>query len=306
MGAASSATTSTTEPSRPSLASLRSSASHGNAVFTFLDLSQRHRGHIFPHATVDLVATWAASWAAAGWQPYLIDEATLQEDKSFTNVAARTQLAANRLVTAMNSTGVRRYACPPNRWSACVAFRRRGILQFYALAATNGGTLTDTDAINFGLAPSDVAAALKREAALAGGATGAARDRVLFSDGRKCRCKAGDATTRRGNYTRGRLFMTEAYSSGPSSSQPTHAAAAYPCDRIECNAVNNGLSTGSGRAYDTFVRNQGSHSACTPHCARALFSLCRVHCLRFRCASGSTTSRRRQYAASSGRTRCAS
>ena len=64
----------TMERSHPPLTELRAGAAQGDRVFTFIDLSNRHRGHIFPWATIDLVATWATSWAAAGWRPFIVSE----------------------------------------------------------------------------------------------------------------------------------------------------------------------------------------------------------------------------------------
>ena len=188
-------------------------------VYTYVDLSNPIRELSKNENMVDLLTMWADSWRAHGWTPRILTQKYAEGHsgyKAFVDVAKKNAFAVSA------ARGHREGKKDVNK---SVAFRVRGLTQFFAKAAAGAGILTDSDVINYGLTPQDV-----RDAAIA-----AAADplNVAIHDGRKCTPAKKI----------GRRVLPQGYKC-PANLMP----------EIYCSAVNNGMTSGSGAAYHKLVK----------------------------------------------------
>ena len=188
-------------------------------VYTYVDLSNPIRELSKNENMVDLLTMWADSWRAHGWTPRILTQKYAEGHsgyKAFVDVAEKNAFAVSA------ARGHREGKKDVNK---SVAFRVRGLMQFFAKAAAGAGILTDSDVINYGLTPQDV-----RDAAIA-----AAADplNVAIHDGRKCTPAKKI----------GRRVLPQGYKC-PANLMP----------EIYCSAVNNGMTSGSGAAYHKLVK----------------------------------------------------
>lgn len=231
-------------------------------VYTYVDRAGGMRQMASANGSNAMLRVWSTSWARHGWVPHVIGPSVLLSDPEYNH----TMQTINHFAKAICLATTPWLAGEDMRKQ--IAFRRRGLMQFYAKAVVGDGVLVDSDVINYGLTPEDVAdarrAAHERHwhaltpeqrpsfARKEGG------ERVVLHDGRKCAClepeESADAR-REWNATGRQLHM-------PRRSVPGFFGrffGAAPCAQIRCVHVNGGFASGPGTAFRYFIRGWFRH-----------------------------------------------
>jgi hypothetical protein len=187
-------------------------------VYTYVDLTHSSRALSQGANAIDLLSLWAASWARHGWRPRILTRADVEQSAGYAEFIR---------IASMTATNVSR--ARGHNSATDSTFRIRGLTQFYAKAVVGAGVLTDSDVINFGLTPADVAAA----------SVGATQGSVVIHDARNC--EEIQVDNRSASYP----FRPQGYSDGSASTRQRGL--------IVCVKTNNGLTSGSGQAYHHLV-----------------------------------------------------
>ena len=203
-----------------------------------------------PRKSIDQLVLWATSWAEHGWQPHIIGRQDLlstgAEGAAF---LAKAEHAARYVLKR----------APFRDIEEQVAFRALSLVQYGAAAALGGGVLTDSDVINYGLSPSEVNEAARRERLRNGG-----KDKMLVLEGRKCECVSaapGAAHACRPLPTSPRMECTHTTTherlSGTLLSAHSERGGAWAdaCPRVLCVTFNSGLHAGTAAAYRSMLTN---------------------------------------------------
>ena len=187
-------------------------------VYTYIDMTHASRGLAHASSAMDMLALWSASWARHGWLPRILTREDVERDPGY-----------HEFVRVANSTATRVSRTRSSAHGAVDAtFRLRGLTQFYAKAVAGSGVLTDSDVINYGLTPQDVADATA-------GLPQGPRELVVVHDARNCKSVVNSS-----EMAGGHLFRAQGYADG------SGVATRGP---VWCVKTNNGLTSGSGGAY---------------------------------------------------------